>query len=63
MEKLEGFDHLAGQAHLAARLCRICTDQVMAAKLGELAREFAAKAINLGASPESFLDIPLAAGR
>jgi hypothetical protein len=64
MEKpdYEAFNYFAGQAHLAARLCWTCTDPVAAAKLGELAREFAAKAVNLGASPESFWDILLAPG-
>jgi len=64
MEQLdyEPSDYFAGQAHLACRLSWECADPVGAAKLGQLAREFAAKAINLGASPERLRDILLAPG-
>jgi hypothetical protein len=64
MEQLdyEPSDYFAEQAHLACHLSWECTDPVGAAKLGQLAREFAAKAINLGASPERLRDIFLAPG-
>jgi hypothetical protein len=58
----EASDYFAGQAHLASRLSCKCTDPVAAARLGQLAREFAAKAISFGASPESLCDILLAPG-
>jgi hypothetical protein len=64
MEKkdYEASDYFAQQAHLAAHLCRTCTDKAVAATLGQLAREYAVKAIDFGASPEGFSDMLLAPG-
>ena len=64
MEKMdyEASDYFAQQAHLAARLCRRCTDKAVSATLAQLAREYAVKAIDFGAPPEGFPDILLAPG-
>lgn len=50
----EDIHYFAEQAHKCFRLARLCSDDAVAERLEELGREFARRAIALGADPRLF---------
>lgn len=51
---IEDAHYLTEQAHKCFRLARLCSDDTVAERLQELGREFARRAIALGADPRLF---------
>lgn len=50
----EDVHYLTEQAHKCFRLARLCSDDMVAERLRDLGREFARRAIALGADPRLF---------